>query len=53
MFGDLNQQLSQFQGKIPLEQLTGLENFLRRCLMLDPDMRPGAEELLKDPWLAT
>jgi serine/threonine-protein kinase SRPK3 len=25
--------------------------FLRRCLSLDPKLRPSAQELLKDSWL--
>ena len=29
----------------------GVVGFLRRCLTLDPKLRPSAQELLKDSWL--
>ncbi|KAF8344585.1 kinase-like domain-containing protein, partial [Amanita rubescens] len=34
------------EGEIP-----GTAAFLRRCLSLDPKLRPSAQELLKDSWL--
>lgn len=27
--------------------------FIRRCIVLDPNLRPTAAELLEDPWLNT
>jgi serine/threonine-protein kinase SRPK3 len=34
-------------------EILGTAAFLRRCLTLDPKLRPSAQELLKDGWLAT
>ena len=31
--------------------IPGVVGFLRRCLTLDPKLRPNAQELLKDSWL--
>jgi serine/threonine-protein kinase SRPK3 len=33
------------------KELPGTAGFLRRCLTLDPKLRPSAQELLKDSWL--
>ncbi len=33
------------------ERKTGFLRFLRRILQWDPEKRPSALELLKDPWL--
>lgn len=33
-------------------EILGAAKFLRRCLMLDPRMRPSAQELLEDGWLS-
>ena len=32
-------------------EILGTAAFLRRCLMLDPKLRPSAQELLRDGWL--
>ena len=32
-------------------EIPGTAAFLRRCLTLDPKLRPSALELLKDRWL--
>lgn len=32
-------------------EIPGTAAFLRRCLTLDPKLRPSAQELLKDSWL--
>ena len=49
--GDLGERMSPLRGEIPDEELDRLLSFMRRCLTLDPDSRPSAEELLKDPFL--
>ncbi|KAJ7167949.1 kinase-like protein [Mycena filopes] len=36
---------------IPVAEIIGMANFMRRCLRLNPDDRATAEELLQDPWL--
>ena len=33
------------------DEIPGTAAFLRRCLSLDPKLRPSAQELLKDSWL--
>jgi serine/threonine-protein kinase SRPK3 len=33
------------------DEILGTAAFLRRCLSLDPKLRPSAQELLKDSWL--
>jgi len=33
------------------KDIPGVSAFLRRCLTLDPKLRPTAQELLKDSWL--
>jgi len=33
------------------DKIPGTAAFLRRCLSLDPKLRPSAQELLKDSWL--
>jgi serine/threonine-protein kinase SRPK3 len=32
-------------------EIAGVAGFLRRCLTLDPKLRPSAQELLEDRWL--
>ena len=33
------------------KEIPGAAAFMRRCLTLDPKLRPSAQELLKDSWL--
>jgi len=33
------------------DDVLGVAGFIRRCLVLDPALRPSAKELLKDDWL--
>jgi len=33
------------------EEAKAAATFLRRCITLDPQARPSAEDLLQDPWL--
>jgi len=30
----------------------GAASLIRRCLKLDPESRPSAEDLMKDPWFS-
>ncbi|KAJ2936997.1 hypothetical protein H1R20_g91, partial [Candolleomyces eurysporus] len=50
--GDLEQRMSELKGRVPYGELAELVNFMRRCLTIDPELRPSAEELLEDPFLA-
>lgn len=36
---------------VPREQVGPAAAFVRRCLVVDPNNRPSAAELLTDPWL--
>ncbi|EKM77126.1 hypothetical protein AGABI1DRAFT_122191 [Agaricus bisporus var. burnettii JB137-S8] len=38
-------------GALKEEEIPGAANFIRRCLTLDPRLRPSAQELLNDHWL--
>lgn len=49
--GDLEHILSVLKGQIPDDELAQLQSFMKRCLAIDPDSRPSAEELLRDPFL--
>ncbi|EDR00438.1 uncharacterized protein LACBIDRAFT_314401 [Laccaria bicolor S238N-H82] len=61
--GTLLHKISEFETstlEVPLRELKvvdeseilGTAAFLRRCLTLDPKLRPSAQELLKDGWLS-
>jgi len=45
------EDILRFLGVIDESDILGVGAFLRRCLTLDPRLRPSAQELLKDSWL--
>jgi len=38
-------------GTVQADDVPGVAAFMRRCLVLDPTLRPSALELLNDEWL--
>ncbi|KAF7761326.1 hypothetical protein Agabi119p4_10735 [Agaricus bisporus var. burnettii] len=45
------EDLFRVLGALKEEEIPGAANFIRRCLTLDPRLRPTAQELLNDQWL--
>lgn len=48
---ELEDQLGFFQPSLSQDARKSAADFLRRCLVLNPNARPTAAELLKDSWL--
>ena len=44
--------LTTFNANCEEQDIIGVADFMRRCLTIDPELRPSAQELLKDKWLA-
>lgn len=51
-FEDVMRELRLGVGDEDEDEILDAAKFLRRCLMLDPRMRPSAQELLEDGWLS-
>ncbi|KAJ7102514.1 kinase-like protein [Mycena belliarum] len=52
IFWPLESRIRAHFPDMPEPEVNGMAFFIRRCLCLNPDERPTAEELLQDPWLA-
>ncbi|KXN85126.1 Serine/threonine-protein kinase SRPK [Leucoagaricus sp. SymC.cos] len=51
LFGQNLEDFFQHLKVLDEDEIPGAADFIRKCLTLDPKLRPTAQELLKDDWL--